>query len=351
VASCSNYAYGYFHNYGALAERSDLDAVIHVGDYTYEYANPGVGETYGEFRPLDPPHETITLDDYRRRYAWYRADPDLQELHRVHPMIHVWDDHEFADDPFVGGASNHQPAQDGPWDVRVQNALQAYAEWMPTRLDGNKIYRTLAFGDLIKLVMVDRQRRYLWPEPDDGDAYLGRRQFEWLDTELASSQAQWLILGQQTTFGATGPDQRSGGWGQAQRDRVYQSLDRSATDNLVVLTGDIHRAHALDLVRVPGVYDASTGAGSAGVEFSCGSISAPGGDNSTLASHYLFNTGANRTYLVLDITPERVQGDLFGFFDLLKYQPIRPTEQWFAGFVATNGSNHLVRASRQATSG
>jgi len=118
-----------------MAARDDLDAWIHLGDYTYEYANPGAGETYGEYRINDPVNEIRPLSDYRRRYACYRADADLQELHRLHPVIHVWDDHEFADDPFIGGASNHQ-AEDGDWNLRVAAALQAYSEWMPTRLDG-----------------------------------------------------------------------------------------------------------------------------------------------------------------------------------------------------------------------
>jgi alkaline phosphatase D len=160
VASCSNYGYGNFHAYRHMLRRHDLDAVIHLGDYIYEYASTGFGETYGEARDLEPRHEILTLDDYRARYGHYRADPDLQELHRQHPIIHVWDDHEFADDPYVGGAANHQPA-DGDWNDRVAAALQAYSEWMPTRLDGNRIFRTLDYGQLARIVGLDRQRGFL----------------------------------------------------------------------------------------------------------------------------------------------------------------------------------------------
>jgi len=349
VVSCSNYAYGYFHNYRSVAERSDLDAVIHLGDYIYEYANEGSGETYGTFRNLDPAHEVITLGDYRRRYACYRSDPDLAEMHRQHPMIHIWDDHEFADDPYVGGAANHQPALDGPWVQRVAAALQAYGEWMPTRLDGNRIFRTLDYGDLVKLVMVDRQRRFLWPEPDDGDAYLGREQFDWLDGRLAESEAQWLVLVQQTTFGSTSADQVSGGWGKVQRDRVYSALEASTTDNLVVLTGDIHRAHALDLPKVPGVYSPVTGEGSVGVEFASGSISSPGGDGSDGGPQVRWRNGSSRTYLVLDITQDRVQGDVFGHGDLSKFFPWRPGEQHLAAFSSADGANRLVQQFTAAT--
>jgi len=208
-----------------MAARDDLDAWIHLGDYTYEYANPGAGETYGEYRINDPVNEIRPLSDYRRRYACYRADADLQELHRLHPVIHVWDDHEFADDPFIGGASNHQ-AEDGDWNLRVAAALQAYSEWMPTRLDGNLIYRTLRHGDLATIVGVDRQRRFIWPEPDDGDLYLGRAQFDWLDSQLGAVTSDWTVLAQQSTFAATAPNRRSGGWGERDRGRV---LTRSAS--------------------------------------------------------------------------------------------------------------------------
>jgi len=329
VASCSNLGYGWFHNYRAIAGRSDLDAVIHLGDYIYEYAQEGSGETYGTARPLDPPHEIVTLGDYRRRYACYRDDPDLQELHRQHPVIHVWDVHEFADDPFVGGAANHQPAQDGPWADRVAAALRAYGEWMPTRLDGNRIHRVLDYGALARIVVVDRQRRFLWPEDDDADWYLGREQFDWLDERLAENSATWLVLAQQTTFGATGDDLVSGGWGPAQRGRVYRSLDRAVAGDLVVLTGDIHRAHAIDLV------DGS------GAEFSCGSITSPGGDSTDGGPQVRWTMGSSRTYLVLDMTPDRVQADWFGFPDLLKYLPFRPDEQHLGAFAAHVGGTRL----------
>jgi len=118
-ASCSNYAEGYFHGYRHLANRTDLDAIVHLGDYIYEL---GSGT-----RTVDPTTEAVTLADYRRRYAWHRRDADLAEMHRQHPVICIWDDHEFANDPFVGGANNHQPATEGLWTTRVAAALRAHA--------------------------------------------------------------------------------------------------------------------------------------------------------------------------------------------------------------------------------
>jgi alkaline phosphatase D len=98
VLSCSNYPFGFFNVYGRVAERADLDLVLHLGDYLYEYPGRGVSEEenpdeYGDGRPLgrapEPPYEIVSLDDYRTRHACYKTDPDLQEVHRQHPMI--WD--------------------------------------------------------------------------------------------------------------------------------------------------------------------------------------------------------------------------------------------------------------------
>jgi alkaline phosphatase D len=344
VASCSNYGYGNFHAYRHLLRR-DLDAVIHLGDYIYEYASDGWGETYGVARTLEPRTEIRSVDDYRLRYGLYRADPDLQELHRLHPMIHVWDDHEFADDPFVGGASNHQPAEDGDWDARVAAALQAYTEWMPTRIDGNRIFRTLDYGPLARIVGLDRQRRFLWPEPGDGDLYLGAAQFDWLDDRLAETDAAWCVLAQQTTFGSTSPDLVGGGWGARDRNRVLDAVSGGPSD-LVVLTGDIHRFHALDVVRDPAAYVPSAGTGSGAVEFAAGSISSPGSDAFNPGPQVRWNSGFNRGYAVVTLTPESVQSDFWGFNDLLKVSAFLPDEQWLAGFTARKGSPYLRPAPR-----
>lgn len=349
VVSCSNYAFGNFYLYRYLAERSDLDAVVHLGDYIYEYATAGAGETYGEFRQLDPPNECRTLQDYRRRYGHYRLDPDLQELHRQHTMVHVWDDHEFADDPFPGGAVNHQP-EDGSWEARKAAALRAYTEWMPSRLDGNRIYRSIDFGDLVRLTLVDRQRRFLFPGPADGNDYLDAPQFEWLEGQLRTTTARWSLLGQGSVFGSRDRNMVDGGWGARSRERVHAALDAArgpgGRPDLVVIGGDIHRAVAADLPRVPGRYDPSTGAGSAGVEFECGSITSSGGDEPISSLQEKWNLGAYRTYLVLDLTPDRVQGDFWGFPDLAKLQQWRGPHEWLTGWVSERGASHLRAVGR-----
>lgn len=341
VVSCSNYGYGYFHAYRHLLER-DLDAVVHLGDYIYEYANEGKGETYGTVRTLDPETEVTTLDGYRRRYAHYRSDPDLAELHRRHPMIHVWDDHEFADDPTMGGAANHQP-EDGDWNDRIAAALQAYDEWLPTRLDGNRIYRVLDYGPLARIIGLDRQRRFLWPDPDDGDRYLGAAQADWLDEQLGRSPARWSVLAQQTTFAPVSHDARSGGWPTADRSRALTAASKAETD-VVVLTGDIHRFHAIDVVDDPEAWAADATAGIVAVEFAVGSITSPGSDALGVGRQVRGNSGLVRGYSVVTLTPDQVRCDNWGFDDIHLTERSLPEERWLAGFTSNAGRPQLLEA-------
>ena len=121
VVSCSNYPFGYFTAYAAIAARPDLDAVIHLGDYLYEYQNGGFGDGTTLNRIPAPNKEIVALADYRQRHAQYKADPDSQEVHRQHPFVVVWDDHEFANNTWSGGAQNHNPDKgEGDWYVAPQ---------------------------------------------------------------------------------------------------------------------------------------------------------------------------------------------------------------------------------------
>ena len=161
VVSCSNLPQGYFNAYACLANRLDLDAILHLGDYLYEYANAqyGDGTKYG--RAPVPDKEMVLLEDYRQRHAQYKADPDSQEIHRQHPFIVTWDDHEFTNNTWMNGAENHDhDGQDeGDWNARRQAAMQAYFEWMPIREDAptlqGRIYRAFRFGNLATLFMLD----------------------------------------------------------------------------------------------------------------------------------------------------------------------------------------------------
>jgi alkaline phosphatase D len=162
VAACSNYPFGYFNAYGAIALDESIDLVLHLGDYLYEYGPDGYGGEVGAVlgRSHLPPHETVTLDDYRQRHAQYKGDPQLQLMHAAHPLVAIWDDHEITNNAWKGGAENHQPGPEGDWDARRHNALQAYYEWMPVREPGRggrreQYWRHLRFGDLASLITLE----------------------------------------------------------------------------------------------------------------------------------------------------------------------------------------------------
>lgn len=279
VAACANYQQGSFAAYARIAELESLDAVLHLGDYIYEYGD----QTDGRL-PLDPPHEILTLADYRRRYAFYRRDPALQACHLAHPFIVVWDDHESANNAWRDGAGNHDPTREGPWRERRAAAIQAWREWMPVR-DGAAdapIHRSFRFGDLADLVMLDtrlegREQPAASPQAIASDPQrelLGATQEAWLLGELDASQARgarWRLLGQQVVFAPLGnfnPDQWDG-YPQARR-RILEHLDHAGIDNLVFLTGDIHSSWALDVTAAPydhARYDGQSGRGAQAVEF------------------------------------------------------------------------------------
>ncbi|MBK8544682.1 MAG: alkaline phosphatase D family protein [Caulobacteraceae bacterium] len=159
LVSCANYAFGYFHAYGHLAERDDIDLVLHTGDYIYEYGADEYPKTELTVagRAVDPDHEIVTLDDYYRRYQQYHTDPNLLALRAAKPISAVWDDHEIANDSTSTGAQNHQSSE-GTYADRVAAATKAYFDWMPIRRPeqtGIRLYRTLDWGNLARIILLD----------------------------------------------------------------------------------------------------------------------------------------------------------------------------------------------------
>ena len=224
VCSCSNYPAGYFHVYKEMAKQ-DVDVVIHLGDYIYEYGMGGYAteEAVEMGRALadDNNAEIIRLDGYRKRYALYRLDPDLQAAHQRHPFIVIWDDHELANDTWEKGAENHQSDTEGDFLERKLAALAAYFEWMPIRpIDDQhiKIYRQFDFGTLVQLTMLDTRiiarnvqldyANYMTATGLDiakfqadlinpARTLMGVEQRNWLLQKLQQSTATWNVLGQQ----------------------------------------------------------------------------------------------------------------------------------------------------------
>jgi len=161
VVSCASYPHGFFNAYEALAQRDDVDLVVHLGDYIYEYGLAGYGGDVAVQlgRVPAPDVECLRLQDYRLRHAQYKAEAELQAAHAIAPWITVWDDHEIANDAFVSGAENHQP-NEGEFAQRKRAALQAYYEWMPIREPESgrafeAINRSYQFGDLFTLIMLE----------------------------------------------------------------------------------------------------------------------------------------------------------------------------------------------------
>jgi alkaline phosphatase D len=395
VVSCSNHAYGYFNAYRRIAERADLDMVVHLGDYIYEYG----ANQYGNVRTPEPLNEIVTLADYRSRHAQYKRDPDSQAMHRQHPLVAIWDDHETANNAYVEGAENHQ-ASEGAWAARVGAALQAYYEWMPVRVVDPKKprnnARSYAFGNLVDLIMLEQrltgrsaqlgtnignasgyfiqQGAYL----DPARQLLGAEQESWLFSKLRNSTAKWKLLGQGVMFAQVkvqgAPNSAGGGvffnsdaWDgyQPARDRVYDVLkgsnNQAPVNNVVILTGDIHSSWAADLSQDPnnanvatGGYDKVTGQGSRAVEFVGTSISSPGVDNPAQAAgtiaalapanpHLKYINLDKRGYMLIDADASRCVCE---WWHVDTVASVSNVQTFATAFQVVDGANRLSPAAQ-----
>ena len=260
VVSCNNWEDGYFNSFRFLADKEEVDLVLHLGDYIYEY---GTGE-YGNpesGRINLPRHEVLTLQDYRSRYAQYRTDPDLQVLHQRKPFYLIWDDHELANDAYDDGAKNHQE-NEGPWILRKQAAIRAYLEWMPVRAkNASQIRRKFEIGDDISLYLMDertagRTRQMESNEKGFGDSdrsLLGKSQFSWLAEELKTTKSTWKLIANQVMFsgyavaeGFKLPKYNDWWLGYPfERAKIIDLLQKEVSGITIFLTGDHHESFVL----------------------------------------------------------------------------------------------------------
>lgn len=331
LASCSNYAFGHFNAYDAMAQDEAVDLVVHTGDYIYEYGDDEWGDDVGETigRPHDPPHEIVTLDDYRRRHAQYKSDAGSKAMHAAHPFVAFWDDHETTNNPWKGGAGNHEPEEEGEWAPRRDASMQAYFEWMPIRdpEPGQPLYeywRSYAIGDLASLITLEtrhtgRDEQPAYPDFDtfktaeDRERYVkeelgnpNRRMLsaaveEHVRTSLAASIEQgqtWRLIGTASPmarfmlpdFVAAGiPEDAfpsaaeymipNGTWNlpwysdtwdgyPVAREAFYQLARDAGAQDLLVLTGDTHNFFANELKNDAGE--------PVGVEVGATGIASPG---------------------------------------------------------------------------
>lgn len=386
VVSCANWEAGYFSAYRHLAARSDLDAWLHLGDYIYEYGTGQYGTRDTVVRPHAPGHEILTLADYRTRHGRYKTDPDLQALHHKAPVVAIWDDHEFANDAWSGGAENHTEGAEGTWTARQAAARQAYFEWMPVRpAIAGTTYRRLRFGKLADLSLLDlrsfrsQQVKTGNGDVDDPDRTLtGRAQLDWLKAGLQSSDTTWRLVGNSVMISpfaigsltadllkplaellglpkeglALNTDQ----WDGYTDDRreLLAHLRAHAIRNTVFLTGDIHMAWANDVPVDAGTYPLSA---SAATEFVVTSVTSdnlddlvkvPEGTVSAVAAPLI--RAANRHvhwvdtdrhgYGVLDITAARAQMDYYVLSDRTRPDA---TSSWARSYRTRSGTQKVER--------
>jgi alkaline phosphatase D len=381
VFSCSNLPFGYFNAYAHANATDDFDVVLHLGDYLYEYQRgyyPLAKDAVAE-RLIEPVGEMVALADYRLRYASYRSDPDLQKLHAMHPMIAMWDDHEFTNDAYATGAQNHQTSE-GDWNERKIAAERAYREWMPVRDRADDVYWSrYAIGNLAEIQLtesrVSARSKQLSVGDPKGDAQeimrqlkdfagsalqdpdrtmLGAAQEKWLASRFAAKGKRWNIWAQQTIVGTLNQPQGLENWlspdspefvkervmrgALAAKAGIPSNMDawdgypaarakalaaaQSGNADLVVLTGDTHNGWAFDL---------SHDGKAAGVEFAGHSVTSPGLEssftgttNATLSRSLMAaNPGlawadaAQRGYMHVALSPEKAVSE-WRFSDNIK---------------------------------
>ncbi|KAI9352221.1 putative alkaline phosphatase [Obelidium mucronatum] len=325
VVSCSNWPRGFFNVYSSIAARPEIDVVLHLGDYIYEYRNGEYGDGASIGRIPLPDKELLTLEDYRARHAQYKEDEDLQALHRLKPWIVIWDDHEFVDDISGFASSFHQHSNETM--SRIPSAMRAYFEYLPIRAqktftytpthlsvqktnnqEGDQnllllskterhvqqqqersgIYRNFHFGTLLDLMMLDtrihgRDKSDWSTLQDEGRTILGDDQEQWLVDQLQGSMdrgASWRIIGNQVVFAQMdywGLMFNGDAWDgyPASRKRILEAIEERKLKDIVVLTGDVHSSFSFNVPKSLDSYNPKTGEGSLLVEFVAPAVTSP----------------------------------------------------------------------------
>jgi alkaline phosphatase D len=267
-ASCQKWDDGFYSAYHRMAEE-DLDLVIHLGDYIYEYG-VGSGGTRNANVPASFAPECETLARYRLQHSLYRTDPDLQEAHRRFPWAVTWDDHEVAND--YSGIYPEWADTTPAFLQRRANGYQAYFEHMPVPLSARprrtntQLYRRIRYGDIAQFNVLDT-RQYRTDNPcgdgeqppcdagfDPAATMTGRAQERWLLDGMENSRARWNVIAQGVMMGQLKHDPDGGrfwndswdGW-PGQRARILQRIADADVRNPVVITGDWHSTFVNDL--------------------------------------------------------------------------------------------------------
>jgi len=338
IVSCANWEFGYFNPYDKIADRNDVDAIVHLGDYIYEYKSGGYGDTtIGRFHL--PAHEIVSLSDYRTRHSQYRLDNGLRRVSQQHPMIAIWDDHEIANDSYTKGAQNHQP-DEGDYENRKNAAKQAYYEWLPIRED-QKHYRSFSYGTLADLFMLDERLEGRTKPVDsltdptfynDDRAILGGEQLTWLQTKLTDSKAIWKIVGNQAMFSDVlqTPEFRNkprnfDSWDgyPAEKNKMINFIEANKIKDLIFVTGDTHASWAIEVPTKKNSPTISKGA--LAIELGTTSISSGNDDERKpsevvkqieidmmkLNPHIKYFNDRDHGYLLLTLYPDKAKGEWY----------------------------------------
>jgi alkaline phosphatase D len=341
VVSCNNWEFGYFNAYNGIADKN-IDAVLHLGDYIYEYGQGGYGNKNVDRKHL-PAHEIVTLQDYRTRYSQYHLDAGLRKARTRHPFITVWDDHEVANDVYSGGAQNHQADKEGDFATRKAAAKKAYYEWMPIR-ENEKHYRAFSFGDLASLIMLDeRLEGRVKPSDSISDpslfqedrTMLGNEQLQWFESKLKDSGSSWKVIGNQVLFSdldqsfqAAGHQRNLDSWDgyPAEKKRIADFIRTNNIQDVIFLAGDTHSSWAFEVAIDPAkTYNKKTSQGAFAVEFGTTSVSSGNSNESSLDDtvrikearllkanpHLKFTNHRDHGYLLLTLYPQKAKAEWF----------------------------------------
>jgi alkaline phosphatase D len=333
VVSCSSLFSGYFNAYRKIAERRDLDAVIHLGDYIYEFIDEDeeirVPEPYLQ-RPQN-------LEDWRWIHRYYHLDPDMRAAKQQHPFIILWDNHDISS----RGRNDFQPS------------IKAFYEWTPVRerpgVPEDRLYRKLSYGSLLDIYLLDIQHLREVPQGvedfnDPRRKILGDEQMNWFLNDIAQSNAQWRIIGSQKQFGQWSllgvpgdlglPLYGGRAWDGfvSDRNKVLKQLRDFGKNNNIFISGDNHMTFLMDIIENPfdpQQYNPNGSANSIGVEFQPASVSR-GNFDETLRGiipvsgirqienaskafnrHHVFVDFVDHGYGLLDIRKERAVGEVY----------------------------------------
>lgn len=356
MVSCSSIWAGFFNTYRRISERSDIDFVIHLGDYVYDYPD----KKQLNRMPSEYPKDCASLSDWRERHTYYLLDPDLRAARQNKTWIAEWDNHD-----------TDVEAPGETWE-----AIQAFYEYLPIRMPDSlrpeKIYRQFRFGNLADLNMIDMQLFRGKEEYEPGKkSVLGNEQDEWLKNKLKNSTTLWHLIGNQemmtdwlsegapkaiTSKRGNGRVFDPGNWNgfPEDRQRLYDFISNNSINNVVVLTGDIHMSFVMNMTGTPKdktLYNKLTGEGAVGVEITGPSVSrvnmkeagVPGflipliqTVSRSINPHHVWNHFTEHGYFTLNVTPEKCEAEYW----YVPINKITDKEKFGRGYIVLNGKNH-----------